>query len=319
MIIDADAHLAPSDLFDKLGNNDFVSLYKKENEFAFVSQIDAYEWSREYRYKVDRQLLNFYGPSCGLSYRLPLDQAADVMRCYNNYMIELSKIWNNFDVNLWLAMQDPKACMQELDRLSTENFFGVHVGEQIPWGYLPQCDEIFAWLEENGVPVYLHFAGRDDKPVSWFENLPKIYHDFKQTLFDPEIDNVQLAMLSMIDQTLPKFPNLKIVIAETGIHWLAQFCQEIQNHGLENPYHVLKNNFWFTCEPEQKTFLRDAEFIGWDRLLFATDAPHNDIGGKNADHDVEIVKNFVRQQIISDSDYRNFTEQNYLKVKERSK
>lgn len=317
MIIDADVHIATEDMFDRLDCQEFVNQYKKENSQWF-NQIDTYEQLRESRYHVDRQLLNIFGESCGLSYRLPDELAISVMQCYNDYMIELSKTWNKFDVNLWLAMQNPVACLQELNRLQTQSFFGVYLGEQVPWGYLPEHDEIFAWLETNGVPVYIHFAGRDDIQKSWFANLPQIYYDFKQIWL--ESDNIKLTMLSLIQQTLPKFPNLKIVIAEQGIHWLKNFCHKIQEQGLQNPYPILKTNFWFTCEPEHKTFLQDAEFIGWDRVLFATDAPHYfDKGGKNADHDVELIKNFLKQNLISDKDYSCFTEHNYKNIQQRVK
>lgn len=319
MIIDADVHIAPKNLFDKLQNKEFVDAYKKNNESFFVSQIDAYDWSAKNRYWVDRQLLNFYGPTCGLSYCLPNESAVDVMRTYNDFMIKLSKSYKKFDVNLWLAMQNPQACVEEIDRLDTESYFGVHVGDQIPWGFMPKYDVLFELLNKKNIPLYVHFSGHDDAPKLWFENLPTIYHDFKKIWSNPVIDDQKLVMLSLIVETLPRFPDLKIVIAEHGIDWIKDFCKEIQEYGLADPLAILQRNFWFTCEPEDPTFLQDAAFVGWNRLLFATDAPHDDIGGKNADNDVTLVNDFLINKLIDNQDFKNFTESNYLQLFERSK
>jgi predicted TIM-barrel fold metal-dependent hydrolase len=317
MIIDADVHIAPMDLFDNLSHKQFVDAYKEINAPFFVSQIDTYDWSRKNRYHVDRQLLNFYGPSCGLSYCLDDQLAIETMKVYNDFMIQLSRSYENFDVNIWVAMQNPQACIDEINRLDSKSYFGVHVGDHVAWGFMPRYHGLFDLLNRTHIPMYVHFAGHDDAPRSWYENMPTIYHDFKKLWSNPVEDDQKLLILSLIVDILPKYPYLKIVIAEHGIAWIKQFCETIKEHGLADPLPLLKKNFWFTCEPETKTFLEDANFIGWDRLLFATDAPHADIGGENADNDVNTVNEFLLQKKINDNDYLCFTKDNYQRLKQK--
>jgi len=90
--------------------------------------------------------------------------------------------------------------------------------------------------------------------------------------------------------TLDRHPDMRIVVAEQDIDWIDEFCQDFEKHNLSNPMPYLQKNFWFTTEPERPGFLVDAEKIGFDRLLFATDWPHDkDMGGANSLHDVETL------------------------------
>jgi predicted TIM-barrel fold metal-dependent hydrolase len=83
------------------------------------------------------------------------------------------------------------------------------------------------------------------------------------------------------------------------------------NSGMKDPLPYFQRNFWFTTEPESCTFIQDAEFLGWDRLLFATDySHHSDIGGKNHLHDVEILKNLP----VSQCELNQFSSGNYLQL-----
>jgi predicted TIM-barrel fold metal-dependent hydrolase len=317
MIIDADVHIAPKQLFDLLDHCEFKEKYLKNNKVFFNSQMDAYDWSMTNRYKVDKQLLNYYGPSVGLLYNVDARLGVKVMTTYNNYMLELKKEWPRFDINLWLAMQDPDACIDELNRLQDQKFFGVHVGEQIPWGFLPKYQKLFSILEQRQIPLYLHFALSDDIPAGWLDAVPEIYHELKKFWNNPEIDDIKIAMVSLLTQTIPQYPNLRVVIAEHGIHWIEGFCKKLQELNLPDPLPILKTNFWFTCEPESETFLSDAAYIGWDRLLFATDAPHDDIGGMYADKDVDLVQKFLADKSIDAESYSLFTNLNYKKLESR--
>ena len=88
-----------------------------------------------------------------------------------------------------------------------------------------------------------------------------------------------------------RFPRLKIVIIEGGFGWVPSLGWRMDSHWKalrsevphlrRKPSEYLKESFWFTTqpveEPEKPEHLRKLiDWIGWDRLLFATDYPHWD-------------------------------------------
>lgn len=173
------------------------------------------------------------------------------------------------------------------------------------------------FISKNKIPLYVHFADSEDVPKNWADSLPGVYHQFRKIWNNPILDDQKLSILSLILETIPRYPDLRVIIAEHDIDWIESFCHEVIDAGYPDPYPFLRKNFWFTCEPETKTFLTDAKHIGWDRLLFATDAPHGDIGGANADNDVDLINQFLSSNQITQHDYFFFTEYNYRKLASR--
>jgi predicted TIM-barrel fold metal-dependent hydrolase len=86
-------------------------------------------------------------------------------------------------------------------------------------------------------------------------------------------------------------PDLRVVLIEAGFAWLPSLSWRLdrawENLKAETPAVVrppseyIRDHFWLTTqpmeEPHESAHLRDTiEWIGWDRLLFATDYPHWD-------------------------------------------
>lgn len=102
----------------------------------------------------------------------------------------------------------------------------------------------------------------------------------------------QAVLISMIlEGVFEHVPNLKVVLVEGGLCWAASLAwrmdrqwrklkQEVP-HLKRAPSEYMKTNVWFTTqpveEPEPRSQLAEAfDWIGWDRVLFATDYPHWD-------------------------------------------
>lgn len=102
----------------------------------------------------------------------------------------------------------------------------------------------------------------------------------------------QALLISMIfEGVFERFPNLKVVLVEAGLAWGASLMWRMDRqfeklrretpHLKMKPSEYMKRNVWFTTqpieEPEPRIQLAEAiEWIGWDRILFATDYPHWD-------------------------------------------
>lgn len=319
MIICADAHLAEPTLFDNHGLDNWAEEYQEKNQKFFDYDIDQWSATMKETIGVDRQLLNFYGPDMGLIYTTDPTLAVQIMQIFNDRMLALSKKYSQFDCNIWLACQDPQASYDELLRLEGQEYFGVHFGEQIPWGFIQDCQAIFDYLGQRKIPIYLHFAnGLDELPHCDKINDP-LYHQLKQAFPDPW-QNYQIAIMSLIETGyFDRWPDARVIQAEQGIAFIEQFCTTAQLNGFKDPLPYLKKHFWFTIEIEDRKFISQANFIGWDRLLFATDWPHQeDAGGQHRYNDADYVERMLGREFINQTQYDLITHQNYLKLYNRT-
>jgi len=102
----------------------------------------------------------------------------------------------------------------------------------------------------------------------------------------------QAVLTSLIfEGVFERFPTLKVVLIEAGFAWapahawrmdrqFAKLRKEVP-HLKRLPSEYMRSNVWFTTqpveEPEPREHLADViEWMGWDRVLFATDYPHWD-------------------------------------------
>ena len=319
MIICADAHLAEPTLFDNHDMDDWALEYQEKNQPVFDYNIDEWADKMKETIGVDRQLLNFYGPDMGLMYNTPAELAVKIMRIFNDRMLALSKKYHQFDCNIWLALQDPEASYNELIRLNNTEYFGVHFGEQIPWGFIQDSEPIFNYLGQHRIPIYLHFANGLDKIPHWRKITDPLYARLKEAFPDPW-QNYQIAIMSLIETGyFERYPEARVIQAEQGIEFIEQFCTTARLNGFKDPLPYLKKHFWFTIEIEERKFMSQANFIGWDRLLFATDWPHGgDLGGQNRYNDASYVNRMLDRNFINQHQYDLITHQNYLKLRTRS-
>lgn len=321
MFIDADSHYAHKNIFNSISDQTWLTRYYENNQKLFFQDIDDFHKDVKQRLNVDRQLLNVYGPSMGLMYDVTPAFAVELMQTYNNGMIELCNKYSNFDCTLWLALQDVEHSLKEIDKSSHPNVFGAHLGDQIPWGFLPELDPVFEKLEQTKTPVYLHFANSFDIAPHWVDvlNNNAQYQTLKQH-WPIYSDTWRVALSSiLISGLLDRYPGLKIVIAERGISWITDMQTYLLDEFGIDTKKYFKNNLWFTTEVEVDNFIQDAEQLGWDRLLFATDWPHDDdAGGINSMFDAKMTDEFLSSGQISQQNYDLFTHQNYLKLKTKT-
>ena len=102
----------------------------------------------------------------------------------------------------------------------------------------------------------------------------------------------QAVLTSLIfEGVFERFPRLKVVLVEAGFAWAPAHAWRMDAHFRKLhkevphlkrlPSEYMRSNVWFTTqpveEPEPRAHLADAiDWMGWDRVLFATDYPHWD-------------------------------------------
>jgi predicted TIM-barrel fold metal-dependent hydrolase len=218
------------------------------------------------------------------------DFAAAFCRAVNDWQIAW---WTSKEPRLKASVvvpyEDGPACAAEIDaRAGDKNFAQVlllsRTGE--PLGqrrYWP----IYEAAERANLPVAVHAFGYGGNPFSgggW----PSYY--VEEMVGHAQC--CQSVLTSMVMEGIfERFPKLRMILVEAGFAWLPPLAWRLDKlwrrmgdetpHLRRAPSEYIRDHVWITTqpmeEPDTRRHLADTiEWIGWDKLLFATDYPHWD-------------------------------------------
>ncbi|RXH31100.1 amidohydrolase family protein [Bradyrhizobium zhanjiangense] len=146
---------------------------------------------------------------------------------------------------------------------------------------------IYQAAEEAGLPVGVHafgFGGNPITPSGW----PSYY--IEEMVGHSQCQQSALASL-VLEGVFARFPKLKMVMIEAGFGWAPSLAWRLDKawqrlrsevpHVKRPPSEYIREQVWWTTQPMEDPERREDLFdvinwIGWDRLLFATDYPHWD-------------------------------------------
>lgn len=304
-IIDADAHMALVDCFDhpdvpRSWSRAYRSRHQHHN-FA-VTEDWRSMWTRSVSQKIDRQVINHYGLTTGLNYQEHPALAVRLMRIYNDRMVRLCEESDGFFLPVaWLALQDPVACLHEIDRLQDSKIVAFTIDDLIAVGQWEPGRRVIEHITAADRPIYIHFTTNQhwiNHRLPGYNGIdPLLSQHIHSTEWSAQcaLGKIQwfMEMLAgLVSQSwLHAGAGHRVVLAERGIDWIEQF-REFSKAALKvDPLPLFRSKFWFTTEPEHRGFVEDAERLGWDRLLYATDQGHDqgDCGGANAGLDVATI------------------------------
>ncbi len=185
--------------------------------------------------------------------------------------------------------EDTAGAVAEIERCAGDPAFG-HVllfsrtGE--PMGS-PRYFPIFEAAVAAGLPVAVHAFG--------FGGIPNTSSGWASFYLEDMIGHAQScqAQLSsmVVAGVFERLPRLRFVLIEGGFGWLPSLAWRLDKawktlrsetpHLKRSPSEYIHEQVWLTTqpmeEPEPREHLLDTiGWIGWDRLLFATDYPHWD-------------------------------------------
>jgi uncharacterized protein len=245
-----------------------------------------------------QQHLDFYGIEWGIMNPLsPTGQgeqndelSAAMAFAANEYQLEG---WNRPDPRLKASVVIPYenselSCLEIRKRAGDRRFAHVLflsrtselLGKRRYW-------PIFEAAVEAGLPVGVHVFGSSGRPMSntgW----PSFYIEE----ITEHSASLQASVASLIvEGVFERYPELKIVLIEAGFAWIPSLGWRLdQNwkrmkdevpHLRRAPSDYLREHFWVSTQPmeeaEEPDHVLDVmEWIGWDRILFASDYPHWD-------------------------------------------
>jgi uncharacterized protein len=146
---------------------------------------------------------------------------------------------------------------------------------------------VYAAAERAGLPVGVHAFGYGGDPITsggWAS------YYIEEMVGHAQASQSGLISL-IVEGVFEKFPRLKVVLVEAGFAWLPPLAWRLDKlwkrlkdetpHLRRLPSEYIRDHVWLTTqpmeEPRPRHHVLDAiEWIGWDKLLFATDYPHWD-------------------------------------------
>ncbi len=151
----------------------------------------------------------------------------------------------------------------------------------------PRYWPIFEAAVEAGLPVGVHVFGSSGRPMSntgW----PSFYIE---EITEHSASLAASVTSLIVEGVFERFPDLKIVLIEAGFAWLPSLGWRLdQNwkrlkdevpHLRRAPSEYLRQHFWVSTQPMEETeepehLIDIMDWIGWDKIMFASDYPHWD-------------------------------------------
>ena len=219
-----------------------------------------------------------------------MDLAAAICAAINDWQVAF---WTSQEPRLKgsivMAYENAEACVAEIDRhAGGRDFVQVSMLSRTPepMGHRKYWP-IYRAAAEAGLPVAAHAFGYGGNPVTG-SGWPSYYIEDMMA----HAQSCQSLITSMVfEGAFEEIPALKLVIVEGGISWLPALAWRLDRIWNRNrgeltrvkrpPSDYIREHIWLTSqpieEPDNRRHLIEAiDWIGWDRVLYASDYPHWD-------------------------------------------
>jgi predicted TIM-barrel fold metal-dependent hydrolase len=242
--------------------------------------------------------------------------AAEVTRIYNDWLAGFCKSHPDRLIGLGLIPgNNVQAAVFEAERLAKLGIRGIEMsmaGNAIPLFEL-QWDPLWAVMSEAHLPLHLHITPflLNPDPPHW--TVQESRANNAVLLGKSPLAAVDYLMQMMFGGALERFPNLRMVFAESGVAWIPYVLDRMDfewgDQYKDLPLKMKPSEYWKRqCKA---TFQYDAigmrllDLLGEDTLMWGSDFPHPD--GVWPDSQEYIRKQFsdlpdrLRRKIICDN------------------
>lgn len=204
-----------------------------------------------------------------------------------------------------LALQDPKAAADELERCMTQlHFQGALINGETNGTYMDDRRYDVFWERAAALkaPIYIHPGNPAEKAACYFEH-PELWGP----TWSWAAETCTHALRLLFSGTFDRYPDARIILGHMGETlpmqpWRLDSRYPISNQIYtlkEKPSHYLRNNVWLTTSGVCDTVaLRCAlDNIGKDKVLFSVDYPFEKSGSSAAWLDHADISNEERKAV----------------------
>lgn len=214
--------------------------------------------------------------------------AAAICRAYNNWLADYCKASPERLIGVAIVpLQEVEEAVKELRRTVGDlGFKGVFIRPNPYRGRTlddPVYDPFWAEAEHLDVPVGIHEGSESLMPTAGAERFGIALG--RHLISHPHEQQIACAQL-IFGGVLERFPRLQVAFLEAGVGWIAHWLERMDEHYEEWPYQAPQvtmnpseyflRQCYISCEPDERTLPAMVQFIGEDRIIFASDYPHHD-------------------------------------------
>jgi predicted TIM-barrel fold metal-dependent hydrolase len=148
----------------------------------------------------------------------------------------------------------------------------------------PEWDPFWALAQELDCPIALHGGGSWPEMQAGADRFTPEQNDLSHIVMHPF--EQQLALVGLLGTgVFDRFPRLRVAFLESGGAWIVPVLDRLERHydqdfnveRLERrPREYFDANCWISFEPVESSLGRLADWIGPNKILWATDYPHAD-------------------------------------------
>lgn len=230
---------------------------------------------------VEKAILSLAGP--GVQAEPRTATASRLARQVNDFLaVEIGKRPDRYGGFAHLAMQDPAAAADELERCVTElGMQGAMINGQTGGTYLDDDRYAVFWERVSAleVPIYLH-PNNPPEQVQMYHGHPELWGP----VWSWTVETATHALRLVFSGTFDRYPGARLVLGHLGetlpyLLWRLDSRWEISNRGAMQlalkPSEYFKRNIWMTTSGMcADAPLRCAiDTVGADRIMFSVDYP----------------------------------------------
>ncbi|MEE9166273.1 MAG: amidohydrolase family protein [Candidatus Neomarinimicrobiota bacterium] len=235
----------------------------------------------------------------GLPFLEDKDFACAMARAYNNWLADYCKTDSRRLKGVALVpIQDPPEAVRELRRCIKElGFVAVATATRSSSDKNidhPDHYPFFAEAELLNVPICVHMGAGDGPPAAGTERFDNPF--FTHAMTHPFEQMIGVLCL-VAGGILEKFPRLKVAFMEAGAGWVPYWMERLDEHYeylqptvpwlIKPPSEYMRGDqVYYSFEPDEHTLGFTLDFVGEERLVFASDYNHID---SKFPHTVETV------------------------------
>ncbi len=245
-------------------------------------------------YGVDHSVLT-PGINLGLASVNHDQTAVEISRAYNRWMADtFYNASDRLSSAILVAHQRPDLAAEVIDEWADED---DAVAVQLPAsGLVPPAghrwfDPIYEAAEDNDLPVLMHTGNSSTNTVfpvqrEWSETF------IEDHFFTFPVEGIWHLTSMMFQGVFERFPDLNVVMQETGVEWLPWLMWRMDDHYLQNsqdvpilertPSEYIRESCYLSTQPLGHTdtprhLSKILEIAGGaETVVFATDHPHPD-------------------------------------------